>query len=80
VRHSLIAAVSLALAGVSAHAAGVSAPAAGPAASVAPQTAGARAPAAGHEVLPFIADDYPRALAEAKSRKLPIFVESWAPW
>ncbi len=32
------------------------------------------------EILPFIADDYARALGEAKSRKLPIFVEAWAPW
>jgi hypothetical protein len=31
-------------------------------------------------VLPFIEDDYPRALAESRSRKLPIFVEAWAPW
>jgi len=30
--------------------------------------------------LPWIEDDYPRALAEAKSKKLPIFVEAWAPW
>jgi len=30
--------------------------------------------------LPFIRDDYPKALAEAKQRKLPIFVECWAPW
>jgi hypothetical protein len=30
--------------------------------------------------LRFIADDYPRALAEAKQRKLPVFVEVWAPW
>ena len=30
--------------------------------------------------LPFIADDYPRALAEARAKKLPIFVEAWAPW
>jgi hypothetical protein len=30
--------------------------------------------------LPFIEDDYPRALAEARARKLPIFVEMWAPW
>ena len=30
--------------------------------------------------LPFISDDYARALAEAKARKVPIFVESWAPW
>ncbi len=30
--------------------------------------------------LPFIEDDWPRALAEAKARHLPIFVDSWAPW
>lgn len=31
-------------------------------------------------VLPFIEDDYARALVDAKAKKLPIFVESWAPW
>ena len=31
-------------------------------------------------VLPFIADDYPKALAEARAKKLPLFVDSWAPW
>jgi hypothetical protein len=30
--------------------------------------------------LPWINDNYPKALAEAKERKLPIFVEVWAPW
>lgn len=30
--------------------------------------------------LPWIEDDYGRALSEAKSRKLPIFVDAWAPW
>ena len=30
--------------------------------------------------LPFIQDDYPRALAEARERKLPLFIETWAPW
>jgi hypothetical protein len=30
--------------------------------------------------LPFINDNYPKALGEAKQRKLPIFVEVWAPW
>jgi hypothetical protein len=30
--------------------------------------------------LPFIADDYPRARAEAGRRHLPLFVEVWAPW
>ena len=30
--------------------------------------------------LPFINDDYPKALNSAKRQKLPIFVEVWAPW
>lgn len=30
--------------------------------------------------LPFIPDNYPQALAQAKQRKQPIFVECWAPW
>jgi len=32
------------------------------------------------EVLPFIHDDYPKALAEAKRRNKPLFVDAWAPW
>jgi tetratricopeptide (TPR) repeat protein len=28
----------------------------------------------------FIEDDYPRALAEARSRGVPLFVDAWAPW
>jgi hypothetical protein len=32
------------------------------------------------EVLPFIEDDYPRALADARARQLPLFVDAWAPW
>jgi hypothetical protein len=35
---------------------------------------------AGHEPLPFIADDYGKALSQARSQKKPIFVEAWAPW
>ena len=31
-------------------------------------------------VLPFLEDDYGKALTEARSRKLPIFAEAWAPW
>jgi hypothetical protein len=31
-------------------------------------------------VLPFIADDYDKAVAEARARKVPLFIESWAPW
>jgi len=30
--------------------------------------------------LPFIDDDYTKARAEASRRKLPLFVEVWAPW
>ncbi len=32
------------------------------------------------EALPFIADDYPKALAEARASGKPIFLEAWAPW
>jgi hypothetical protein len=32
------------------------------------------------EILPFIADDYPKALAAAKASGKPIFLEFWAPW
>jgi hypothetical protein len=31
-------------------------------------------------VLPFIRDDYARALVEARARKVPLFIEAWAPW
>ena len=30
--------------------------------------------------LPFIDNNYSKAIAEAKQRKLPIFVDVWAPW
>lgn len=30
--------------------------------------------------LPFIADDYAQALAQAKAKNVPIFVDAWAPW
>ena len=30
--------------------------------------------------LPFIDDDYAAAFAKAKSRNVPIFIETWAPW
>jgi hypothetical protein len=35
---------------------------------------------AGAAPLPFIEDDYPRALKQARRARRPIFVESWAPW
>ena len=41
--------------------------------------AGATASAA-TGVLPFIEDDYTKALAEARSRQVPLFIEAWAPW
>ena len=47
--------------------------------AAAPQAPG-RARTAANEVLPFIHDDYAKALAEARARKVPIFIESWAPW
>jgi endonuclease YncB( thermonuclease family) len=28
----------------------------------------------------FIQDDYARALEEARTRKVPIFIDAWAPW
>ena len=38
------------------------------------------AAAASSTALPFIHDDYPQALATARARQLPIFIETWAPW
>lgn len=32
------------------------------------------------ETLPFIEDDYVKAVARAKAKNVPIFVEAWAPW
>ena len=37
------------------------------------------APAAEH-VLPFLEDDYPRALAQAKAERKLLFVDAWATW
>jgi hypothetical protein len=31
-------------------------------------------------VLPFVEDNYPRALADARARHVPLVVEAWAPW
>ena len=45
-----------------------------------PADATAAAPARRPAVLPWIADDYPRAVALARQRHLPLFVENWAPW
>jgi len=40
----------------------------------------AATPAASREAVPFIRDDYRRALAEARRRHVPIFIDAWAPW
>jgi hypothetical protein len=37
------------------------------------------APAARREVLPWV-DDHSKALAQARVKNVPIFVEAWAPW
>ncbi|HEX9502555.1 MAG TPA: hypothetical protein VGA10_12965 [Thermoanaerobaculia bacterium] len=37
-------------------------------------------PAIAKEVLPFIDNDYSKALAQAKKKNVPIFVDAWAPW
>lgn len=45
----------------------------------APATA-ARSANESREVLPFIHDDYPSALKQAKAQRKPLFVDAWAPW
>ena len=30
--------------------------------------------------LPFIEDDYTKALARARAKNVPIFADAWAPW
>jgi hypothetical protein len=30
--------------------------------------------------VPFLEDDFARALTSARAKKVPIFVEAWAPW
>ncbi|HKR66779.1 MAG TPA: hypothetical protein VJZ00_23840 [Thermoanaerobaculia bacterium] len=30
--------------------------------------------------LPFVEDNYQRAVQEARAKNVPIFVEAWAPW
>ena len=40
----------------------------------------AAAPAEPKPALPFIENDYARALSEARAKKLPIFADAWAPW
>ncbi len=40
----------------------------------------AAAPATAAGTLPFIPDDYARALADARARNVPLVVDVWAPW
>ena len=42
--------------------------------------ASARASTGPRMVVPFIRDDYAKALSEARARKVPVFIEAWAPW
>jgi len=37
-------------------------------------------PAMAKEALPFIENDYGKAIARAKTENLPLFVDAWAPW
>ena len=30
--------------------------------------------------LPFVENDYSTAMARAKAKNVPVFVEAWAPW
>jgi len=36
--------------------------------------------ASAKEVVPFIENDYSKALAQARTKNKPIFVDAWAPW
>ena len=40
----------------------------------------AESPARPKSALPFISNDYPKALSEARARGLPLFIDAWAPW
>ena len=40
----------------------------------------AATPDAASGSLPFVADDYARALADARARNVPLVVDVWAPW
>jgi hypothetical protein len=58
----------------------LAAPAAGaPGAIHAPAGAGAAGLAVAR-ALPFVSDDYQKALAQARARNVPLVVDVWAPW
>ena len=37
-------------------------------------------PLSAKTVLPFVENDYAKAVAQAKAKNLPLFVDVWAPW
>ncbi len=37
-------------------------------------------PLSAKEVLPWVENDYTKAVARAKAEHVPIFAEAWAPW
>ena len=37
-------------------------------------------PVLGNQGPQFVHDDYQAALKQAKTKKVPLFVEAWAPW
>jgi len=43
-------------------------------------TATPLAAAGTREAVPFIENDYTKAVARAKAKNLPLFVDAWAPW
>jgi hypothetical protein len=45
-----------------------------------PQAVRAAGPRPKTSVLPFIHDDFPRAVAEARARGVPLFIDVGAPW
>lgn len=49
-------------------------------AALAAASLAAAVPAAAAAPKGVIEDDYPRALAEAKARNVPMLVDVWAPW
>jgi hypothetical protein len=48
--------------------------------AVAPAGAVAAAERGDARPLPFLSDDYAKALGDARARSLPLFIEAWAPW
>ena len=49
-------------------------------APVVPPAAEKAQAAAAALALPFIENDYGRALAEARAKAVPLLIEAWAPW